>query len=297
MGKIISCVNRKGGVGKTTLTIALADYLTAREHRSVVVVDMDPQASASGALLGHDVALRLSREGKTLANSLEGVSGSRDIIPNLLGYVGMISGTAETPFALIPNGDEFWDYEANLLSDPAQNGAQLLQERVIILLDHLKRQYDFVLIDCPPGRLASTDTALALADLVLCPVVPDQLSQWGLDRMEAILARIRLDHVRANPAQQARFVFNRYRANVRAQKTAFDAILGREKHVQPGRIPFLLAHDGMDVIPPKRITLGDSVSFLQRIGLQKSVSLDRIYRLATKDVVKFGKAVTKVLES
>ena len=59
-GKIVAAVNRKGGVGKTTLVIAIADTIVSEFKSSVVVVDADPQASASIALIGTGQTLKRS---------------------------------------------------------------------------------------------------------------------------------------------------------------------------------------------------------------------------------------------
>lgn len=122
-GKIISFVNRKGGVGKTTLTLGLAD--TFVEHADprieqpehcVVVVDLDPQASLTRVLLSDgDTASDSGRLGEvlsadaTLAAALEHRLGSKtaDVTPYLTHGVGRTG----YPFSLLANDARGWDVE------------------------------------------------------------------------------------------------------------------------------------------------------------------------------------------
>ena len=73
-GKLVAAVNRKGGVGKTTLVIAIADTIVSEFKASVIVVDADPQASASIALIGPGTTLKRSEEKRSLASAIDALA-------------------------------------------------------------------------------------------------------------------------------------------------------------------------------------------------------------------------------
>ncbi len=144
MGKIISLANQKGGVGKTTTTINLAASLAVLEQK-VLVIDADPQANATSGL-GLDVRNVQSSIYECIVNevdakkvTLETQISNLDIIPSHIDLVGA---------------------EIEMLSMP--NREKMLKNA----LEHIRDDYDFILIDCSPSLGLLVVNALTAADSV-----------------------------------------------------------------------------------------------------------------------------------
>lgn len=190
-GRLACVANMKGGVGKTTASVMLAEGLAAM-GRSVLVLDIDPQASASVALVGDAALAGLAAEGRLLdeflrrrlverkkAGILDAVRGGAsrtydgqlDMLPvSLLACSqGLRSVERQAVRALSKKGD--WDHVEREVH------ALMRDEVAGPLLD----AYDWVLVDCAPGLGLLTAAALALADVVVVATVPEPLSVYGLD--------------------------------------------------------------------------------------------------------------------
>lgn len=188
---VTSVINLKGGVGKTTLTVALAHFL-AIEHRSrVLVIDLDPQTNATVCLIPELEWKARDEAGQTLYQLFaDHLKGSRQfnadtaIVRNVSNVGGGVDGLDLLPssLGLIKIQDrvtQLTDFES------FQRGP------IFILRDALADflpYYDHVLIDCPPSLGIVTLNGLAFSDSYLIPVVPDILSVLGippiLDRIE-----------------------------------------------------------------------------------------------------------------
>lgn len=217
-GKIVTVVNRKGGVGKTTLTLGLAD--TFVEHagsssgqleRCVVAVDLDPQASLTRALLSN-VAMdveegRLGQvlgAGRTLAAAVDQrLSSKTTEVANFLTH-GV--GRTGYHFSLLANDARGWDVERKGFK---RHGEAKLGNALSSLLEQLSERYEYVLIDCPPGQTILAEAAIKMSNLILCPISPDYLSIWGLESFDAYMRE--LFPAEAPKRPPARFVFTKWR--------------------------------------------------------------------------------------
>lgn len=218
-GKVITIVNRKGGVGKTTLTLALADTLVGEveqpydpARRLVVAVDLDPQGSLTRALLFDRTDLTGARlrsaidEGRTLARALDHRLTGKKKCPAERYLTHGVGPTGFT-YSLLANGSDAWDVERHALKK--KEGEVKLKSAVRELLDQLASQYTYVLIDSPPGQTVIAEAAIQRSDLLLCPIAPDYLSYWGLESFDRYLQELFGEGAGARPP--ARYVFTKFK--------------------------------------------------------------------------------------
>jgi chromosome partitioning protein len=154
---IVAIANQKGGVGKTTLAVHLAAYLSQRNGR-VVIVDGDPQGNATSWLLG----------GKTepgMRRLLVGGSPLEDVVK--VGKWGV---------ALIPGDDSTGD-AMTMLAAVAK--LKKISEKLI----PIGRRADYLFIDMPPSRSAGFEQLLSVADALIVPTQLERLSLEGVKFM------------------------------------------------------------------------------------------------------------------
>lgn len=198
MSIITSVINLKGGVGKTTLTIALAHFLAVEHGKRVLVIDLDPQTNATVCLIPEQEWKERDETGRTLYQLFaDQVKGSRRfnaddaIVRDVSNVGGGVRGLDLLPSSLrlikvqdrVTQLTDFESYERGPIFAMRDALADVLP------------YYDHVLIDCPPSLGIVTLNGLAISDSYLIPVVPDLLSVLGippiLDRVEHFAQRTR----------------------------------------------------------------------------------------------------------
>jgi cellulose biosynthesis protein BcsQ len=189
MGKLVCVANRKGGVGKTTLTIGIAEALVSEFKKTVLIVDLDPQGSATEALLEPEHCADLWRNNAVLSGFIEQHLQGHQPSPHeyICPMRHSLKERGSVTLDLYPNGPELWDVEWRSL---AARQEERLKSAYRALLGDLKDRYAITLIDCPPGRTLGLEVAIEMADLVLCPIVPQHLAVWGMDRMREYLSEL-----------------------------------------------------------------------------------------------------------
>jgi chromosome partitioning protein len=186
---VISLVNMKGGVGKTTVAVNLAAHLARDLGRKVLLVDLDPQTNASLSLMTESAWRDWSEEHGTMADVFE-LNGKpkrgaeqrklRDCI--VRGVVPEIPG-----LDLVPSHLRLTFLDLDLASRPGR-------ERIFARkLEKVAPEYDVVLCDCPPNLQTATQNALYASDFYLVPMQPDYLSSVGLGLLLDRLAYLRTE--------------------------------------------------------------------------------------------------------
>jgi cellulose biosynthesis protein BcsQ len=263
IGKIISIVNRKGGVGKTTLAIAIADAFIS-EHRShVCIVDLDPQSTASHALLGRDEFYARVHSDKNLYGLLKArLQGEEpDITDYRRGMLHFIKARGDVDLRLFPNSERLWDLEA---SEIRTDGGVRLSVAIKRIMTDEAHDGRTVVVDCPPGQSVSALAAIRCSDMVLCPITPDRFALWGKDLLSA--------YITANaPDAKPTFVVTRATLVGNEAKQALEQLHGAPEmlRVVTGGIT-RGAPDGLALFSERQ-------TVRTRIHMQREKTLRRIY--------------------
>jgi len=161
MGKIISVVNQKGGVGKTTTSVNLGVYL-AHLGKSVLLVDIDPQANAtSGIGIEHN---------KLPYGIYEAIIGTKKIYE-------IIKRTMQANFVVAPSTISLAGAGIELVNMEER------EFRLWKILQEIKNEYDYIIIDGPPSLGLLTINSLVAADQVLIPIQSEYYALEGLGQL------------------------------------------------------------------------------------------------------------------
>lgn len=183
--KVISFINLKGGVAKTTTTVGVATVLAGEKGKKVLVVDLDPQTNCTTMLIGEDVWKELNEHGYTLYTLFKdalGETSNFDLSKTLQKKVSSIRDV--TTIDLIPSSLEMIDLQDRIAQVPqgkfyANNPTEIIKRALKPIINN----YDYVLIDCPPNMGIITLNGLRISDGYIIPTIPDVLSTYGIPQI------------------------------------------------------------------------------------------------------------------
>lgn len=224
-GIVISFINMKGGVGKTTLSIGIADYLAKLEGHRVLVIDIDPQFNATHSLI--DAYKKKSAIDETIIDdeSLDIKTTLEEVIQRNTEdededdeasnnfYTLEVLNNNKTIFQLFkPQLDMSKRYQLPKAEDLIINlkdGLDLLSGDLNLVLanknsdfslvkrlknfiseNKLRNEYDYIVIDCPPTLTIYTDSALLASDFYIIPNRIDRYSIIGIDSLQTAVGNL-----------------------------------------------------------------------------------------------------------
>ncbi len=183
---VISFINLKGGVAKTTTSVAVAEILAKTFRKNVLFIDLDPQTNATINLIGEDEWLKRNSDGRTLAQLFR--DKLRPDAPQIFDLdkaivqrgVSKVDGGISR-LSLLPSSIDFIEIQEELpfvamKGNFNTNPQDILRRTLVPVID----RYDFVIIDCPPSLGIVTKNGLRFSTHYIIPTIPDIVSTWGI---------------------------------------------------------------------------------------------------------------------
>ncbi|MEA9747535.1 ParA family protein [Xanthomonas campestris pv. raphani] len=195
MSKVLTVMNMKGGVGKTTVALNIAGALAFykwrdKSVRKVLVIDYDPQFNLSQAYIQPAEYFRIDQDRKTILSVLQ--ESSKDLNP----YKIQIPGSSQPPSVAELSKTVFsYSSGAQLSIVPstldlmyvalgrAETQISVIEARFKKFIEGCRKEFDLIVIDCHPAGSLMTKTALGNSDHVLIPVVPERYAVRGIGLM------------------------------------------------------------------------------------------------------------------
>ena len=175
MSKVIAIANQKGGVGKTTTAVNLSSCL-AYKGKKVLIIDIDPQGNTTSGL---------GIEKKSLSKSIY------DVLINDNSIEETLVNTAIENLKLCPSNIQLAGAEVELVPIMSR------ETRMKMALAEIKKEFDFVLIDCPPSLGFLTLNSLTAADTIFVPI---QCEYYALEGLSQLMNTVKLVQRHLNPA-------------------------------------------------------------------------------------------------
>ena len=248
MKNIISVSNQKGGVGKTTSAVSLASEM-AKMGRSVLLIDLDPQASASSGL-----GVKLQSVSEDVYDVFFGnISISKIIKQCLVNNLDVVPGSKDLVSLELEIGKT--------------QGRELILQTELSLL---KKQYDYIYIDCPPSSGLLTLNALGASDYILIPL---QAEYYALEGISGLMNTVNFVKQTFNPKLELLGVF----LTMYDYRTKLSGLVEEEARKFFNDLVF-------KTIIPRNIRLSECPSYSQPICVYdpKSIGAKAYHELATE---------------
>ncbi len=183
--QIISVINQKGGVGKTTTVINLATALSLH-NKKVLVIDLDPQGNATTGL--------------GLPNN-DGTKTIYDVLNGSCSFEESIKNTKINNLKLVSSNVELSGLEVETANDHRR--AFLLKDKIQSFINDFKNDFSYILIDCPPSLSLLTVMSLVVAKSLIVPLQAEFFALEGLSQLMKTIDRVK---IKLNPELEIRGV-------------------------------------------------------------------------------------------
>lgn len=261
MGKIIAIANQKGGVGKTTTAMNLAASLAVLEYKTLLI-DSDPQANATSGV-GFDP--------RTIKTSIY------ECIINEVLPKDIILKTETPNLFLLPSHIDLVGAEIEMINLPQR------ERKMKDVLEKIRGEYDFIIIDCSPSLGLITINALTAADSVIVPV---QCEYFALEGLGKLLNTIKIVQSRLNPELAIEgILLTMYDSRLRLSNQVVEEV---KTHFQT--MVF-------DTIIQRNTKLGEAPSFGQTIIMHDATSKGSINYLNLAREILQKNNLTKIKEA
>lgn len=209
--KTVAISSMKGGVGKSTTVMMLADTLTLHHGAQVLVVDLDAQANCGQMLLGFDGLRIAEASGHTVTHWVDclargvradffgsittGVSGLNEVRNGSRARIGAPLPGQTSILASSPRlrfSEMIFDH-THFRSEDIAAPRKVMVEQLRKAIRSLGNEYHYILFDCPPGFTTLSQAALCVADCIVTPILEDPVSLWSLKTLRDFGLKKELD--------------------------------------------------------------------------------------------------------
>ncbi|MEO0729957.1 MAG: ParA family protein [Pseudomonadota bacterium] len=217
MTQFIAVANRKGGVGKSTISVMLAYAFATWSNKRVLLVDLDPQSNSSLILIGGEGWLRTKRENLNIASYIEdrlteyNVKLGQYVVP-AADDIEREDGT-RPDISLCAGSLEFEDIQDEMITHYSRGATPFRQakarcaEHFRTALNFARPLADIIILDCAPGLSHATSAALRIADKIVVPFRPDAVSEFAVDRISQVIeGKTTFEKVTAIPQLERRYL-------------------------------------------------------------------------------------------
>ena len=223
MRNIISFLNMKGGVAKTTLCKEISYYLAEKMNKRILIIDIDPQSNCTQSFFEkYKINISNNKELPSIQNIfkrkeiIDNENGTKDIIKEFSENLHLIPGELETVFM------------------ERETSSGINEQKLLNFIEDndLKNKYDYIFIDCPPTYSFYTICSLLTSDFYFIPVKLDTYSILGLDLLERVVKEVK-DNNRYlfmhKPLENLGVIFTMTKSNDRRQRNYADALKENQK--------------------------------------------------------------------